>query len=69
MFKSDPDFQISIATTIPIKNRSGKIADRCSCSDRIAIFPEKSISDFYKKNRIAIEKPAPEPAHRREQEK
>jgi hypothetical protein len=30
----------------PDQNRSGKIADRFSFSDRIPIFPEKSILDF-----------------------
>jgi hypothetical protein len=46
IFQSDPDFKIFIAITIAIKNRPGKIADRFSFSDRIPIFPEKSISDF-----------------------
>jgi hypothetical protein len=54
----DPDFIIFIAIMIPFKNQSGKIADRFSRSDRIPVFPEKSIRDFFKKNRIAIEKPA-----------
>jgi hypothetical protein len=44
--QTDPGFHISIAISIPIKKHSGKIADRFSCSNRIPIFPEKSISDF-----------------------
>jgi hypothetical protein len=48
-FQSDPDFHFQIATAIPIKILSGKIADRFLCSDRIAIFPEKSIRDFLRK--------------------
>jgi hypothetical protein len=45
-FQSGSDFSFQIAITIPIKNHSGKFADRFSCSDRIPIFPEKSIRDF-----------------------
>jgi hypothetical protein len=69
IFQPGSDFYFQIAITIPIKNRSGKIADRFSCSNRIPIFPEKSIRDFIFKNRIAIEKPAPGSAHHRKQEK
>jgi len=47
VFQPDPDFQISIATTPAIKNRSGKIADRFSFHNRIPIFRSKSICDFY----------------------
>jgi hypothetical protein len=43
IFKSISDFEIAIAITIPIKNRSGKIDDRFSFHNRIPIFPVKSI--------------------------
>jgi hypothetical protein len=45
--KSDPDLEIAIAITIAIKNRSRKIADRFSLSDRLPFFPAKSIRDFH----------------------
>jgi hypothetical protein len=45
-FQPDPNFYFSITTTIAIKNRSGKIADRFSFRNRIPIFPAKSIRDF-----------------------
>ena len=40
------DFQIKFAITIPIKKRSGKIADRFSFRNRSAISGSKSITDF-----------------------
>jgi hypothetical protein len=46
-FKSISDFQIKIAITIPIKNRSGIIADRFSFRNRSAISGSKSISEFH----------------------
>ena len=45
--KSISDFWIAIAITIPIKNHSGKIADRFSFRNRSAIFRSKSISEFH----------------------
>jgi hypothetical protein len=56
-FQSDPDFHVQNAITIPIKKRSGKIADRFSFSNRIPIFPEKSISDFILKIGSRLKKP------------
>jgi hypothetical protein len=38
---------LQIAITIPIKNRSGKIADRFSFRNRSAILISKSIPDFH----------------------
>jgi hypothetical protein len=40
------ELQISIAIMIPIKNRSGKNADRFSCSNRIPVFPVKPTRDL-----------------------
>jgi hypothetical protein len=47
VFESISDFEITIAITIPIKNRSGKIADRFSDRIRSAISGSKSISGFH----------------------
>jgi hypothetical protein len=47
--KPDPGFRISIAMTIAIKNRSGKIAGRFSDRNRSAISGSKSILDFHVK--------------------
>ena len=46
-FQPDRDFQIAIAITLAIKNRSGKIADRFSFHNRIPISGSKSILDFH----------------------
>jgi hypothetical protein len=45
-FQSDLDFHFQIAIAIPIKNQSGKIADRILSFNRSSIFPAKSIIDF-----------------------
>jgi hypothetical protein len=37
MCKSDPDFKVAIAITIPIENNSGKIAIRFRSQNRFAI--------------------------------
>jgi hypothetical protein len=47
VFESISGFETAIAITIPIKNRSGKIADRFLFRNRSAIFGSKSISEFH----------------------
>jgi len=47
VFKSIRGFIISIAIMIPIKNRSGKIADRFSDRNRSAISGSKSDPGFH----------------------
>jgi hypothetical protein len=41
ILKSDPEFIFSIAIMIPIKNRSGKIADRFSFQNQIPFFSHR----------------------------
>jgi len=43
----DPGFEIAIAITMAIGNRSGKITDRFSFHNRIAILNVKTICDFH----------------------
>jgi hypothetical protein len=45
-FRSDPDFHLQIAITIPIKNHSGKIGDRFLFQNRSAISGSKSDPGF-----------------------
>jgi hypothetical protein len=47
IFQSDPDYEVAIAIPIAIENQSGKISDRFSFVNRLAILISESICVFH----------------------